>query len=157
MHCNYWSSISNTLSTRKWSSKKNIFSVIFTLEVIFPAIQEVSNCKISTAFYGLLHCVKNVQIHNFFWSIFSSIPTEFRDLQRNLHIQSEYRKILTRKNSTFGHSAMEVLWVSLTKYPVTVKLNLLSKNGGKLLNCKVLGIIHPGYAWDAKNGLLVLD
>ena len=37
------------------------------------------------------HCVKNVQKRSFFWSLFS-----FR-------IQSEYRKIRTRKNSIFGH------------------------------------------------------
>ena len=36
-----------------------------------------------------LHCVKSVQIRSFFWSVFSCI-------------QSEYRKIRTRKNSVFG-------------------------------------------------------
>ena len=36
-----------------------------------------------------LHCVKCVQIRSFFWSVFSSV---------NLRIQSEYRKILTRKS-----------------------------------------------------------
>ena len=36
------------------------------------------------------HCVKSVQIQNFFWSVFSCI-------------QSKYRKIQTRKNSVFGH------------------------------------------------------
>ena len=36
------------------------------------------------------HCVKSVQIRSFFWSVFSSI-------------QSEYRKIRTRNNSIFGH------------------------------------------------------
>ena len=41
-------------------------------------------CRVHT------HCVKNVQIRNFFWSVFS-------------RIQSEYGKIRTRKNSVFGH------------------------------------------------------
>ena len=36
------------------------------------------------------HCVKSVQIRSFFWSIYSCV-------------QSEYRKIRTRKNSAFGH------------------------------------------------------
>ena len=36
------------------------------------------------------HCVKSVQIRNYFWSVFSCIRTE-------------YRKILTRNNSVFGH------------------------------------------------------
>ena len=42
-----------------------------------------------------LHCVKSIQIQNFFWSIFS-------------YIQSEYRKIRTRKNSVFGHFSRSV-------------------------------------------------
>ena len=33
------------------------------------------------------HCVKSVQIRNFFWSVFSRIRPEFGDLQ------SKYRKI----------------------------------------------------------------
>ena len=36
-----------------------------------------------------IHCVKSVQIRSFFWSVFSCI-------------QSEYRKIPTRKSSSFG-------------------------------------------------------
>ena len=40
---------------------------------------------------GSHHCVKSVQIRNFFWSAFCFIRT-----------QSEYRKIRTRKNSVFG-------------------------------------------------------
>ena len=35
------------------------------------------------------HCVKSVQIQSYFWSVFSCI-------------RSEYRKIRTRNNSTFG-------------------------------------------------------
>ena len=42
-----------------------------------------------------LHCVKSVQIRSFFWSVFSCI-------------QSEYRKIRTRKNSVFGHFSCSV-------------------------------------------------
>ena len=37
-----------------------------------------------------VHCVKSVQIQSFFWSVFSCI-------------QSDYRKIRTRKNSVFRH------------------------------------------------------
>ena len=40
---------------------------------------------------GSYHCVKSVQIRNFFWSAFCFIRTH-----------SEYRKIRTRKNSVFG-------------------------------------------------------
>ena len=48
------------------------------------------------------HCVKSVQIRSYFWSVFSGIRIEYRDLV-NLRIQSEYRKIRTRNNSVFGH------------------------------------------------------
>ena len=37
-----------------------------------------------------MHCMKSVSIQSFSWSVFSCI-------------QSEYRKIQTRKNSVFGH------------------------------------------------------
>ena len=37
-----------------------------------------------------IHWMKSIQIRSFFWSVFS-------------RIQSEYRKIRTRKNSVFGH------------------------------------------------------
>ena len=45
------------------------------------------------------HCVKTVQMRIFFWSVFFCIRTEYGDFSVNLHIQSEYRKIWTRKNS----------------------------------------------------------
>ena len=48
-----------------------------------------------------IHCVKSAQIRSFFWSVFSSIRTKYGDLRR--FIQSEYRKIRTRKTSVFGH------------------------------------------------------
>ena len=38
-------------------------------------------------------------IQSFFWSIFSNILTEYRNLLCNLHIQSEYRKIWTKKST----------------------------------------------------------
>ena len=43
-----------------------------------------------------LHYVKSVQIRSFFWSVFSCI-------------QSEYRKIRTRKNSVFGHFSTDYI------------------------------------------------
>ena len=63
-----------------------------------------------------LHCVKNVQITSFFWSVFSHIWAESREIQSisafglnperyevSLRIHSEYGKLQTRKNSVFGH------------------------------------------------------
>ena len=42
-----------------------------------------------------IHCVKIVQIRNYFWSLFSCIRTE-------------YRKIWTRNNSVFGHISRSI-------------------------------------------------
>ena len=44
-----------------------------------------------------IYCVKSLPIRSFFWSVFSCIRTEYRDLLR------KYRKIRTRKNCVFGH------------------------------------------------------
>ena len=46
------------------------------------------------------HCMKNVQIQRFFWSVFSRIRTEYGEI---LRIQSDCGNIRTRKNSVFGH------------------------------------------------------
>ena len=50
--------------------------------------------------FNRMHCVKNVQIRSFFWSVFSRIRTEYGV---SLRIQSECGKTRTRKNSVFGH------------------------------------------------------
>ena len=38
------------------------------------------------------HCVKNVQIRSYFWSVFSCIRTEYGDLLRNTGIQENTEK-----------------------------------------------------------------
>ena len=48
----------------------------------------------------IFRCVKSVQIRSFFWSVFSCI-------------QSEYRKIPTRKNCVFGLFSRSVAFTSL--------------------------------------------
>ena len=58
------------------------------------------------------HNVKSVQIRNLFWSIFSCI-------------QSEYRKMLTKKNSVFGnlsHSAYFFMVKSCGSFAVLQKV-----------------------------------
>ena len=45
------------------------------------------------------HCLKSFQIRIYFWSVFSCI-------------QTEYRKIRTRKNSVFGHFSHSVLTIN---------------------------------------------
>ena len=49
-------------------------------------------------FLEKMHCVKSVQIRSFFLSLFSCI-------------QSEYRKIQTRKNSLYGHFSRSDMYV----------------------------------------------
>ena len=44
-----------------------------------------------------MHRMKSVQILSLFWSVFSSIRTEF------LRFTGKYRKIETRKNSVFRY------------------------------------------------------
>ena len=60
------------------------------------------NCLVCGFFQNNFHCVKNVQIRSFFWSLFSCIWTE-------------YRKIRTRKNTVFGHFSrsgiLKLLWL----------------------------------------------
>ena len=70
---------------------------------------DLYSCKIadeSNTFHDRYYSMKRVQIRSFFWSVFSFIPvfglnTEIYGV--NLRIQSEYRKIPTRKNSVFWH------------------------------------------------------
>ena len=70
------------------------------------------------------HCVKSVQRRSFFWSVFSYIRTEY------LRIQSEYKKIRTRKNSVFGHflCSASLIYVSLRTNQAYKNLKMVSKN-----------------------------
>ena len=68
--CNMWQVISNIKKKKFYSEKRLVL-------------------KWGTGgFYN--HCVKNVQIRSYFWSVFSCIWTQ-------------YRKIRNRNNSLFGH------------------------------------------------------
>ena len=65
------------------------------------------------------HCVKSVQIWIFFWSVFSSIWTE-------------YRKIWTRNTSVFGHFSLWNL-LRLSKFTQRWPYSYLrQKNNSKL-------------------------
>ena len=48
-------------------------------------------------FFGRKHCVKNVRLWSFFWSVFACI-------------RFKYRKVRTRKNSVFGHFSRSEIW-----------------------------------------------
>ena len=62
-------------------SRENMINAIVKSQWINP---------FHATFFFEIHCVKSVQIWSFLWSVFSCI-------------QSEYRKMRTRKNSEFGH------------------------------------------------------
>ena len=77
------------------------------------------------------HCMKSVQIRSFFWSVFSCIRTE-------------HREIRTRKNSVFGHFSCRVfikhyatLYVILVFFWLQTSFTdkLLTKD--KTLQCEV--------------------
>ena len=63
------------------------------------------------------HCVKNVQIRRFFWSVFSCIWAEYGNLLSPSTGKYEYRKIRSRKNSVFRHFSrsdvliLDYLWI----------------------------------------------
>ena len=62
--------------------------------------------------------MKSVQRRSLFWSVFSCIRNEYRDLlvnRVNLRIQFECRKMQTRKKSVFGHFSRSEVVTRLTK------------------------------------------
>ena len=63
----------------------------------------------------LSHCVKNIQIRSFFWSVFSCTRTE-------------YRKIQTRRKSIFGHFSRSqcLKWFELSTCTSYVHVNDLT-------------------------------
>ena len=81
------------------------------------------------------HCMKNFQIRSFFWSVFSCIGLNTEIQVVNLLIQSEYRKIETRKKSVFGQfSRSEYKRQSPGKFPSANTL-IIQKPGIKSQLC----------------------
>ena len=71
--------------------------------ICFP---EVINTIANTArFSNYWHCMESVQMRSFSWSVFSCIRTEYGV---NLRIQSEYKKMRTRKNSVSEYFSRSV-------------------------------------------------
>ena len=48
-----------------------------------------------------LHCMESVQIRSFFWSVFSCIRTEYRELQSKCPYQVRIQENTDQKNSVF--------------------------------------------------------
>ena len=49
------------------------------------------------------HCVKSAQVRNFFWSVFSCIRTEYRDLLCKYPYSVRTQENTEQKNSVFEH------------------------------------------------------
>ena len=91
---------------RKWNNRK-FFRKIFLRQFSLPQeifrkeengiTGNISKCSWYYVTLSFIHCVKSIQIQNYFWSVFSCI-------------QSENRKIRIRNNSVFGHFTQ---WSSL--------------------------------------------
>ena len=70
--------------------KKGTTSLLHTRNIIiktkfyfkWPSLKYLKNSKQSYRYLLLLTCVKSVQIRSYFWSEFSFILTEYRDLRR---------------------------------------------------------------------------
>ena len=59
------------------------------------------------------HCVKSVQIRSFLWSIYPVFGLDTEIFVVNLCIQSEYKKIRTRKNSVLVHFSRSGTFIDL--------------------------------------------
>ena len=81
----------------------NIATFSLSLGTLSTSPDEKSSALLHISFSALF-CIHawNVQIPSFFWSVFSHIRTEYSVSHR---IQSECKKIWTRKNSVYGRLA----------------------------------------------------
>ena len=61
------------------------------------------------------HCMKSVQIRSYFWSYFPIFGLNTERYEVSLCIQSECRKIRTRKHSVFGHFSRSEICRELLK------------------------------------------
>ena len=93
---------------KNWPGPTDLFEILRSnqnlkaiLNTLFEEVTKKNQSSLTIAhtntrvLYIHLHSVKSVQIRSFFWSVFSCI-------------QSEYRNIPTRKNSVFGHFSRSV-------------------------------------------------
>ena len=81
----------------------NVYCFWLDVRILFHRCslrEELANI-VSFTFIENYRCLKSVQIRSYFWSVFSCI-------------QSEYREIRTRNNSVFGHFSRSVCTVYCT-------------------------------------------
>ena len=56
------------------------------------------------------HCVKSVQIRSFFWSVFSRIRTEYREIRSISPYSAQMWENKDHKKSVFGHFSRNGKW-----------------------------------------------
>ena len=91
---------------------------------LFRFSRKFSFCAVSVI-CRFIHCMKNVQIWSFFWSVFFCI-------------QSEYSKIRTRKCSAFGYFSGSDIFLYLDKVQTWKRLNITRPD-----NCILSHITSP--------------
>ena len=95
------------------------FEINFCLPLFYHQMDQINKTNILVVLIFLvvllvnylnqsLHCVKNVPIRSYFWSVFPVFGLNTKINSVNLRIHSEYRKILTKNNSVFGHFSCSV-------------------------------------------------
>ena len=78
-------------------------NIYFLSTFFFNRLCLVENCGV-TPHCLYFYCVRSIQIRNFFSDpYFPVFGLNTESYRVNLRIQSEYRKIRTRKNSVFGY------------------------------------------------------
>ena len=84
-------------SWRKWGRETSFR--LFSLILYKAALTLSINLHINLYIFNIYHCVKRVQIRSFFWSVFSRIWTEYRDLLRKSPYSVLIRKNTNQKNT----------------------------------------------------------
>ena len=89
--------------------------------------------KFTTSYFNI-YCVKSVQIRSFSGPYFPVFGLKTEIYGVNLRIQSEYRKVRTRKNSAFRHL--------LRSDHTSILTHLLHTPNGSFSSKKGYGIFH---------------
>ena len=75
--------------------------------------------KSNSSTYSNDHCVKSVQIRNYFWSLFSCTRTEYGDLRSRSLYSVRIQENADQKYSVFGHflrSGLLSIWIFSISY-----------------------------------------
>ena len=92
------------LKTSEYQRFSDVFRVYRRWPVGWYGLIFFLKIRIYSALHIPIHCVKSVQTRSFFWSVFSRIRTEYRDLRSKSPYSSRILENADqKKNSVFGH------------------------------------------------------